>query len=68
MRRGSASWALKASRAARSVSLPLVGLGEEYETDESRISRKMTGMRGDMVVVAVGEDIELFTSLVWVHS
>jgi hypothetical protein len=59
---------LKASRAARSVSLPLVGLGEEYETDESRISRKMTGMRGDMVVVAVGEDIELFTSLVWVHS
>jgi hypothetical protein len=45
--RGSASSALKANRAARSVSLPLVGLGEENEIAENRTSRKM-GMRAQL--------------------
>lgn len=48
--RGSASRALKASSAARSVSLPLAGTEEEeqqVETAESRMSSRMMGMRTD---------------------
>ncbi|KAI4974499.1 hypothetical protein ZWY2020_047779 [Hordeum vulgare] len=46
MPRGSRSWALKSSSAARSVSLPLAGLEEKEEAEmaERRSTRKM-GMR-----------------------
>ena len=57
MRKGSVSWALKASSAARSVPLPLplVGLGEEAEAAKNRTSIKMEiGADMDGVAIELG--------------